>query len=111
MLKKSYIFSLLAVSLILAPNIAFAEQETEQIINQTGTAVGRDSEVNQRAVQRSTQRQYRKGARCSSDSQRQHSRQRINQNGYAEYGSRVDQNAEQRNNQRQTIRKSRFGCY
>lgn len=109
MLKKGYIFSLLAVSLILAPNVAFAEQETEQIINQIGTAVGRDSEVNQRAVQRSSQRQSRKGARCS-DSQRQYSRQRINQDGYAERGSRVDQNAEQRSNQSQKIRRGRYYC-
>ncbi len=110
MLEKAYIFSLLTVSLILAPNVASAEQTTEQIINQRGTAVGRDSQVNQRAIQRSTQRQSRKGYRCSSDSQRQFSRQRIDQDGYAENRSRVNQNAVQRNDQRQKIRRGRFGC-
>lgn len=110
MLNKTCIFSLLAFGLILAPNVASADQETIQEINQSGTAIGRDSRVNQRANQRSTQRQSRKGRRCSYDSQRQRSRQRIDQNAVAEDGSRVDQNADQRNDQRQRIRRGRFDC-
>ncbi|KST68488.1 hypothetical protein [Mastigocoleus testarum] len=107
MLKKAYIFSLLAASLILMPTVAFAEQEVIQEINQSGTASD-NSRVRLRGYQRSTQRQSRKGRRCASDRQDQFSRQRINQRGVAEDDSTVEQNARQISDQRQKIRRGRF---
>ena len=112
MLKKVCTLGLLATTLVLAPTVAFAGQDTVQEINQSGTAAGRGSRVRQSATQRSRQEQERRGRRCASDSQRQRSRQRIDQDAIAEDGGLVDQNAEQNSDQRQSIRRSRYdNCY
>ena len=112
MLKKVCTLGLLATTLILAPTVAFADQDTVQEINQSGTAAGRGSRVRQTAKQRSRQEQERKGRKCASDFQRQRSRQRIDQDAVAVDGGIVDQNAEQDNDQRQSIRRGRYdNCY
>lgn len=112
MLKKFCTLGLLATTLILAPTVAFAEQDTIQEVNQSGTAAGRGSRVRQNARQTSRQEQERRGRKCSSDYQRQRSRQRIDQDAFAADGGIVDQNAEQNNDQRQSIRRGRYDyCY
>ncbi len=106
MLNKAYALSLLAATLIFAPTVATANQVSDQEINQTGTAYGSGSRVEQDASQRSSQSQRRRGYqgdKYSPDSQRQRSRQLINQDGYAEDGGRVRQRASQRSRQRQNI--------
>lgn len=114
MLKKTWTLSLLAATLILAPTVATANQVTDQEINQTGTALGSGSRVDQEANQKSSQRQRRRGGysggNCSYGSQRQRSRQRIDQDAYAEDGGLVRQRADQGSRQRQTIRGSRYDC-
>ncbi|MDJ0796609.1 MAG: hypothetical protein QNJ51_07185 [Calothrix sp. MO_167.B12] len=110
MVKKYVAFGLLTASLVISPTVVFAqqgEQEVNQEINQRATAI--DGKVTQRASQKATQSQRRRGARCAGDSQSQLSRQRINQDGFALNDSRVDQRARQLSDQRQRIRKR--GCY
>ncbi len=105
MMKKYVAFSLLAASLIISPTAAFAgnrEQGVIQEVNQRATAI--DGKVTQKASQRATQSQRRRGYRCFGDSQSQLSRQRINQDGVAINDSLVDQRASQRSQQRQRIR-------
>jgi len=109
MVKKYIAFGLLAASLVISPTVAFAgngEQEVIQEVNQRATAL--DGKVTQKASQRATQSQRRRGDRCGGDFQSQRSRQRINQDGFAQNDSLVDQRAAQRSQQRQTIRNR--GC-
>ncbi|NWF58953.1 MAG: hypothetical protein HXY43_06500 [Fischerella sp.] len=112
MVKKTYVFALLATALIVAPTAAFADdQGTRQEINQDAAAVGRGSQVNQRANQRSIQTQTGQNSlygNCRPGSQSQRSDQLINQSGVAVDGGRVDQNANQESLQRQIL--SRM-CY
>ncbi|MBR8838633.1 MAG: hypothetical protein DSM106950_32690 [Stigonema ocellatum SAG 48.90 = DSM 106950] len=99
-MKRTYTFGLLAAALIVMPTAAFAESSSQQELNQSATAIGYGSQVNQRANQRSIQYQNRAGyIYHGSGSQR--SNQLINQNGVAIDGSRVDQNANQVNMQHQ----------
>ncbi len=110
MLKKYVAFGLLAASLIISPTAVFAgdsEQGVIQEVNQRATAI--DGKVTQKASQRATQSQRRRGVRCAGDFQSQRSRQRINQDGFAENDSLVDQRARQRSQQRQRIRNR--NCY
>jgi hypothetical protein len=99
MIKKTYTFGIVAAALLIAPTAAFADQSSQQELNQNATAVGQ-STVNQRANQTSVQYQNRFGHHYGG-SQSQDSRQLINQNGYASDGSLVNQNANQVNLQHQ----------
>lgn len=100
MVKKTSTFGLLAAALIVMPTAAFADSSSQQELNQSATAVGYGSQVNQRANQTSTQYQNRPGYIYHGYGS-QRSNQLINQNGVAIDGSRVDQNANQVNMQRQ----------
>lgn len=115
MIEKISTLGLLAAALIIVPNAAFAGQGTTQEINQEATVIGSGSRVNQRANQVSTQRQERlrfgsRKRRCGVDTQSQRSNQRIDQSAVAIDNGVVDQNASQRNMQRQLILSSRR-CY
>ncbi|WP_017317408.1 hypothetical protein [Mastigocladopsis repens] len=110
MVRKFHTLGVLAAALIVLPTTAFAQSTTRQEINQSGTAEGYRSQVNQSAKQRSSQRRDRVGSPyyngCRSEYGSQRADQRINQNGYAADGSLVDQNAEQQNSQRQETRRN-----
>ena len=95
MVKKTYTFGLLAAALIMVPTAAFAQSGTQQELNQSATAVGYGSRVNQRANETSIQRQTRVGNHygCGWDTQSQGSSQLANQNGTAFDGGHVDQRA------------------
>lgn len=95
MVKKTYTFGLLAAALIMVPSAAFAQSGTQQELNQSATAVGYGSRVNQRANETSIQRQTRVGNHygCGWDPQSQGSSQLANQNGTAFDGGHVDQRA------------------
>jgi len=116
MIKKISTLGLLAAAFIVAPSVAFAGQGTTQEVNQGGTAIGSGSRVIQNSRQVSIQRQQRIGRmgprnrRCGKDSQSQQSNQRIDQNAVAVDGGVVNQNADQKNIQRQLILGSRY-CY
>jgi hypothetical protein len=112
MVKKISALTILATALIVLPSTAFAESVTRQEINQSGTAEGYGSQVNQSARQRSTQRKETRdsyGNRCRHGSGSQYSNQYIGQAGYAENGSRVNQSANQRSSQSQ-LEASRRHC-
>jgi hypothetical protein len=102
MMKKTYTFGILAAALLITPTAAFADQGSQQELNQNASASG-GSQVNQRASQTSIQYQNRLGG-SRYGSQSQGSRQLINQNGVATDGSVVNQNANQLNIQRQYIK-------
>ena len=113
MIEKISIFGLLAATLIIAPNAAFAGQGATQETNQEATVIGSGSRVIQNGRQVSIQRQERispRNRRCGTDSQSQHSNQRIDQNAVAVDGGVVDQNASQVNIQRQLLMGSSY-CY
>ncbi|MGB3653248.1 MAG: hypothetical protein WBA41_18785 [Rivularia sp. (in: cyanobacteria)] len=113
MIQKIFTFGLLAATLIVAPNAAFAGQGATQEINQEATVIGSGSRIIQNGRQVSIQRQERMGPRnrrCGTDSQSQHSNQRIDQNAVAVDSGVVDQNASQVNIQRQLLMGSRY-CY
>ncbi|MDF5727109.1 MAG: hypothetical protein PUP92_03510 [Rhizonema sp. PD38] len=99
-MKKIYSFGLLAAAMMIAPTAAFANQTSQQELNQNASAVGY-SQVNQQANQVNLQQQYRQGHHysCGWSPQSQHSTQVVNQNGAAIDGSRVDQHADQSNRQ------------
>ncbi|MEC4816686.1 MAG: hypothetical protein SAK29_25975 [Scytonema sp. PMC 1069.18] len=112
MVKKISALTILATALIVLPSTAFAESVTRQEINQSGTAEGYGSQVNQSARQRSTQRRETRGShsnRCKYGSGSQYSNQYVSQAGYAVNGSRVNQNANQRSSQSQ-LEASRQNC-
>ena len=96
MVKKTSTFGLLAAALIMVPTTAFAESSTQQELNQSATAAGYGSRVNQRANETSIQRQTRVGNHygCGWDPQSQGSSQLANQNGTAFDGGHVDQRAD-----------------
>ncbi len=107
MFKKTSVFSLLAVVMIVAPSAAFAgESSTRQELNQSGTSIN-NSRVDQGASQTSIQyRNNRAGSRyggynCRPNQQSQRSNQRLDQNGVAINDSVVTQRANQANLQRQ----------
>jgi hypothetical protein len=103
MFKKTYTFGLLAAALIIVPTAAFAgDQGSQQELDQSATAVGSGSRVNQHADQTSIQYQNRPGrySGCNAN-QSQASSQLIHQNGLAVNGSLVDQRANQLNRQSQ----------
>lgn len=113
MIKKISTLGLLAAAFIIAPNAAFAGQSATQETNQVVTVVGSGSRSIQRANQVTIQRQNRFGRRnrrCGVDSQSQRSNQRIDQNALVADGGYSQQNANQRNIQRQLILGSRY-CY
>ncbi len=113
MIKKISTLGLLATVFIVAPSAAFAGQGATQETNQEATVIGSGSRVIQKGKQVSIQRQERIGPRnrrCGTDSQSQHSNQRIDQNAVAVDGGFVNQNADQVNIQRQLILGSRY-CY
>jgi hypothetical protein len=110
MVNKTYSFGLLAAALILVPSAAFAgDQGSQQELNQSATAVGSGSRVNQHADQTSIQYQNQAGRGCNA-AQSQGSAQLINQNGLAVNGSLVDQRANQLNRQTQ-IAAGRRHCF
>lgn len=112
MVKKICTLSILATALFVLPSTAFAESVTRQEINQSGTAEGYGSQVNQSARQRSSQRRETRGSYnngCRPGSGSQYSDQYIGQNGYAADGSRVNQRANQESTQRQ-LEVSRRNC-
>jgi hypothetical protein len=113
MIKKVSALGLLAAAFIVAPSAAFAGQGVTQETNQQGTVIGSGSRVIQNSRQVSIQRQQRIGPRnrrCGKHSQSQRSNQRIDQNAVAVDGGIVNQNADQKNIQRQLILGSRY-CY
>ena len=102
-MKRNLAFGLIAAAMIVAPSTAFAgDSASRQEINQSATAIGNGSSVNQQAKQTSIQEQ-----RGSRPGDRQRSNQLINQDGVAIDGGRVEQRATDFNRQEQ-IRKSRF---
>lgn len=105
-MKKYLAFGLIAAAMIVAPATAFAgdSSTTRQEINQSATAIGNGSSVNQQAKQTSIQEQ--RGSRTGDRTQR--SNQLINQDGVAIDGGRVEQRATDFNRQQQFQRKSRF---
>jgi hypothetical protein len=103
-MKKYLAFGLIAAAMIVAPAAAFAgDSVSRQEINQSATAIGNGSSVNQQAKQTSIQEQ-----RGSRPGDRQRSNQLINQDGVAIDGGRVEQRATDFNRQQQFQRKSRF---
>jgi Ni/Co efflux regulator RcnB len=103
-MKKNLVFGLIAAAMIVAPAAAKAgDSASRQEINQTATAIGNGSSVNQQAKQTSIQEQ-----RNSRSGDRQRSNQVINQDGVAIDGGRVEQRANDFNHQQQIQRKSRF---
>lgn len=105
-MKKNLVFGLIAAAMIVAPTAAFAGDSsvTRQEINQTATAIGNGSSVNQQAKQTSIQEQ--RGSRTGNRIQR--ANQLINQDGVAIDGGRVEQRATDFNRQQQIQRNSRF---
>ena len=113
MIKKISTLGLLAATLIILPNAAFAGQGANQETNQEVTVVGSGSRSVQNANQVTIQRQDRFGSRnrkCGVDSQSQRSNQRIEQSAVVIDGGYSEQNADQRNIQRQLILGSKR-CY
>jgi|GEM_PF-3430780 len=113
MIKKILSLGLLGATLIVAPNAAFAGQGTTQETNQEANVIGSGSRVTQRGNQVSIQRQERLGPgnrKCNVGSQSQQSNQRIDQSAVAIDGGVVEQNADQKNIQRQLVLGSRY-CY
>ena len=103
-MKKYLAFGLIAAAMIVAPATAFAgDSVSRQEINQSATAIGNGSSVNQQAKQTSIQEQ-----RGSRPSDRQRSNQLINQDGVAIDGGRVEQRATDFNRQQQFQKNSRF---
>ena len=110
MLNKYIAFGFLAATLTISPAAAFAQQGNQgvtQEINQRATSID-GGRVTQRGTQKATQSQRRLGDRCRGAYQSQRARQRIDQDGYAENNSRVDQTARQLSEQRQRLRSR--GC-
>ncbi|KAB8330201.1 hypothetical protein SD80_030815 [Scytonema tolypothrichoides VB-61278] len=107
MVKKTLTLSLLVAAVMVIPTVAFAgEAVTKQEINQNATVGGVNSQVNQKAEQRSIQQ--RAGY---PNSGRQNARQRIDQNGAALDNSSVDQYASQKSEQLQQNRQNRRPVY
>jgi hypothetical protein len=106
MLKKNFTFGLIAAAMILTPGSAFAGDQSSSLqeINQSATAIGNRSRVNQEAKQTSIQTQ--RGAGNGKRTQR--SKQVINQNGVAIDGGKVNQRAIDFNRQEQISRHPRF---
>jgi hypothetical protein len=102
-MKRNLAFGLIAAAMIVAPATALADSVSRQEINQSATAIGNGSKVDQQAKQTSIQEQ--RGARPGD---RQRSNQLINQDGVAIDGGRVEQRASDFNRQEQVQRRFRL---